>query len=339
MKSSSTGAAAPVDNGGPPQVSAVLKLDTTEEFGALVAAVSSAHAIAAEADFDARSALQEAREAAVAACMKRQGFEYVPVPYRVVTTDTVIDWWQEIDGIVVPTLPSQRGDVERFGYGVQAPLSMSPIAPPSAEEEANTAYAEGLGAAGQAAYDLALTGHRADDPTTYEEAGGCQGEAWAGFPEPDAASGVRSILDSHADFVQSFRWLIIDGVAVDPRMVAMNRSWADCMEAAGVDHLADAGEEQITPYSALMLALRTAPNGDYWDAREHVADEDEPPEHRSISMSAPEIEIALADFDCRAEVGYERAANEIAVELQRSFINDHGDEVNAFLAALEAAQS
>jgi hypothetical protein len=319
-----------------PQVSAVLKLGTTEEFGALVAAVSSAHATAGEAAFEARFALQEQREAVVAACMKRQGFEYTPVPYRVITTETVIDWWQQIDAIVVPTLPAGRSDVERFGYGVQAPLSMSPIAPPSDEETANTAYSEGLGSAGQAAYDLALTGHRADDPATYEEVGGCQGEAWASFPEPNASSGTQAVLDSYGDFIQSFRWLIIDGVTLDPQMVAVNRAWADCMTTVGIDHLADVGEEQISPYAALMVALRTGPAGDYWNVGEHRTGEEEPAEYRSISMSAPEIEIALADFDCRAEVAYERTANSIALDLQRSFMNEHGGEANALMAALEA---
>jgi hypothetical protein len=168
----------------------MLKLDATEEFGALVAAVSSARTAATEADFKMRFALQEQREVAVAECMKRQGFEYTPVPYRVITTETVIDWWQQIDAIVVPTLPIKRSDVERFGYGVQEPMSMSPLAPPSEEEAANAEYVEGLSPIGQAAYDLALTGHRADDPATYEEAGGCQGEAWAGFPERGGASSV-----------------------------------------------------------------------------------------------------------------------------------------------------
>ena len=170
----SAGVAARADHESAPAVSPVLKLKTTDEFGALVTAVVSARTVAAEADFDVRFALQERREAVVAACMKDQDFQYTPVPYRDVTTETVIDWWEQIDAIVVPTLPARRFDVERFGYGVQAPLSMSPIAQPSDEEVANAQYAEGLGFAGQAAYDLALTGHRTDDPQTYEEVGGCR---------------------------------------------------------------------------------------------------------------------------------------------------------------------
>ncbi|MDR1442365.1 MAG: hypothetical protein LBJ02_08280 [Bifidobacteriaceae bacterium] len=122
---------------------------------------------------------------------------------------------------------------------------------------------------------------------------------------------------------------------MDERMVAANRAWPDCMAAVGVENLAEAGEDQVTPYADLMMALRTGPDGDYWDVGEHGADAQEPAEYRSISMSAAEIEIALADFDCRAEVGYEGIANAVALGLQRSFLDEHGAEANALMAALE----
>jgi hypothetical protein len=326
------GAVAAVDA---PQASPMMSLETTEEFAALVAAVSGARAEASEAQFAAQSTRQEQREAMVAACMKQQGFEYVPVPYKLMTSSAVTDFWQHIDSISVPTLPLSRADVERFGYGVQEPLPASVLAPLSQEEQANAAYVAQLSADAQAAYDLALTGHDAVVPATYEEAGGCRGEALATFPDPAAASQQQIVLDNHEDFIHDFRWLIIDGVVLDARMVAANRDWAKCMASAGIDHLVG-WEDQVTPYSALMLALRTDSDGVLWEPASS-GEAEEPEQYRSLAMSPPEVTIALADFDCRAEVGYHQTANQIALELQRSFINENRRQADELLAALAAA--
>jgi hypothetical protein len=212
----------------------MLKLDTTEEFAGLVASVSRAQAEASAAEFEARSERSRLTESAVADCMKRQGFDYTPQPYRPATGGVTVDWWQNIDAIVVPTLPAGREDVARFGS----------------------------------------------------------------------------------------------------RMVKLNAEWAQCMADRGIGHLEVSEEDQVTPYSALAVALRTSPDGVYWEP-DGQAGAEEPPEHRSLAMSQPEIRIALAGFDCRADLGYEATANRIALELQKSFVNEHGGEVSRLLAALE----
>jgi hypothetical protein len=244
-----------------------------------------------------------------------------------------IDFWQHIDSISVPTLPASRPEVERFGYGVQEPQSGT--AQLSAEEQTNSAYLDQLSADAQAAYDLALTGHDAADQATYEQTGGCRGQAWAAFPEPAAASRQQSVLDNYQDLVHDFRWLIIDGVPGDIRMAAANQAWAECMTGAGIEHL-NGWEERATPYSALMLALGTDSDAVLWDPTASDGAE-EPEQYRSLAMSPPEIAIALADFDCRAEVGYEQTANQIALELQRSFIDKNRREIDQLLAALATA--
>ncbi|MDR2372522.1 MAG: hypothetical protein LBD77_00150 [Bifidobacteriaceae bacterium] len=314
----------------------MLKLSTTDEFAALVSAVSSAHSRAAEAEFAARSAWWQQAEASVAACMKRQGFAYTPTAYRLVLTSTAVDWWQNIDAIAVPTLPATRLDVERFGYGAQEPMSMSPILPASVEEQANTAFFEGLSADAQAAYELALTGHSGADAANWAESGGCRGEAEANHPQPTSFSTAQDVLDTHDDLVHSLRWLIIDGVALDQRMTAVNRDWERCMVEAGVEHLGDVGDDQVTPYAALMVAIRTDPGGVYWDAAGWPVDVEEPEEYRSLVMSEPEIRVALADFDCRRAVGYEDLANQIALELQHAFVGEHRAKLAELLAALDA---
>ncbi len=174
----------------------------------------------------ATSALMQTRvEELVKSCMKRAGFEYVPVDPNATKA--------AITGTSGLTDDEFR---RQFGYGIstvfekiveisQSPKSVDP----------NVTYRSGLDPAGQQAFDVALTGGKADVSVSgaVEAAktgdlgglGGCVEEATTSvFGGANVVSALAKIeeLDSRAE--------------ADERLVKARADWSNCMRKQGFEY-------------------------------------------------------------------------------------------------------
>ncbi len=175
---------------------------------------------------EAASALMQTRvEELVKSCMKRAGFEYVPVDPNATKA--------AITGTSGLTDDEFR---RQFGYGISTVFEkIVEISQSSKSVDPNVTYRSGLDPAGQQAFDVALTGGKADVSVSgaVEAAktgdlgglGGCVEEATtAVFGGANVVSALAKIeeLDSRAE--------------ADERLVKARADWSNCMRKQGFEY-------------------------------------------------------------------------------------------------------
>ncbi|MDR0592429.1 MAG: hypothetical protein LBG60_04045 [Bifidobacteriaceae bacterium] len=271
----------------------------------------------------------------LAACMAERGFDYWPDEYADTPVDSV--------GIAgpafasLPVLPASREAAAESGYGRSAPADVSE----SEQASANRGYFAGLTASGQAAYNIALYG--AESPDAPETEDGCAARAVAAHPEPPATERAQAAAKFWEDFgwlQQSMADLVFYGVMDSPDGVALNREWSACMASSGFDLDVDMPvlPSGPNPHYALVLALRTLPDGSLGESwLDYQGDEFTPSEERALLGSQPEIDIALADFDCRTSTNYEVRLVEIQRGLEQEFADQHKAELEQMAVAYQEA--
>ena len=228
----------------------------------------------------------------IADCMARAGFEYLPVS---------VPGDEGLSGSAgIPT----REEVERTGYGFAASVerefdNQAPLVDPNEEIRAGLSGAEGL------AYDAAMTGLDADevtwspngqplDPATglgmsgeaFELASqdGCLYQAYSSGLNPDAAA----LLGSDAYFELQQR------LASDPRMVALVNAWSECMSAEGYSYRApEQAPADIAGQAETLLS--------------DIESQSPPPTDNELDrlvddLRSREVQVALADWDCSADL-------------------------------------
>lgn len=153
-------------------------------------------------------------EAAIGACMKAQGFDYVsvdPLAQRAAITGS-----------------ARLGDTDflkQFGYGISTLYGRG-----SPQSDPNEAARSRLSALDRAAYDRALQGEnpgatfaRAVDDGDFTRLGGCTKQA------TEASFGGTQILTMLQTKLDELDQRIVQ----DPRMVRAVEQWAQCMTSAG----------------------------------------------------------------------------------------------------------
>lgn len=175
---------------------------------------------------EAGSALKQTRvEELVKACMKKAGFDYVPVDPNATKA--------AITGTSGLTDDEFR---RQFGYGISTVYEkVVEISQSSKSVDPNVTYRSKLDPAGQAAFDVALTGGKADVSVSgaVEAAktgdlsglGGCvEGATTAVFGGANVISALAKIeeLDSRAE--------------ADERLVKARADWSNCMRKQGFDY-------------------------------------------------------------------------------------------------------
>ena len=282
----------------------------------------------------------EAEEEIVAACMRDQGFTYTPV-----------DWsYFAEEGPYTPA--PERAVTEEdlafaaeFGYGVSTQSELAPAAgsqpqnpndayvaamsPQEAEAYYDAIYGPGQGQAyidGLEPYDwtkygcMGLAGHEsgrdvlvAFDDTPFEQ--------------------VRADIDA--------LWVTIDQ---DPRIMAANQEWAQCMESAGYPGFDTAASAQTSFFDEEMRILDATHGAaqydlstdDYLTSPEYLAAEQAAAEMRAALVER-ETATAVADVQCQADVDYRRIYAETSAALQQEFYDAHRTDLEAWLAAVEEA--
>lgn len=251
-------------------------------------------------------------EALVVDCMAAQGFEYEPVDQGgAVFTDPHADLTAE-----------ERA--RTIGYGFTQWIDEEP--PGSEFVDPNAERVEQMEPAEQEAYYAALYGEAPEPsfdedgeeifPETYEPTG-CQGEAWS-----EVNGGEEDIFrDLQEEFDELYQRM-----EADPRLASATDGWATCMADAGYtfttpdeifDHLNQRMEEEV--YGAAE-----------GQPLEPELDEDGnpigPPPHDEEGLARvreEEIAIATADYECNQEVDLDQIRQDVQVELEEAFIEEH----------------
>jgi hypothetical protein len=275
---------------------------------------------------EAGSALKQTRvEELVKACMKRAGFDYVPVDPN--ATKAAI------------TGTSGLTDEEfrrQFGYGISTVFEkVVEISQSGRSTDPNVTYRNGLDAAGQTAFDKALNGGNAGISVSgaVENAkagelsglGGCIEEATSAvFGNADVISALAKIeeLDTRAE--------------ADQRLVKARADWSKCMKAQGFDYPdpnavdgvitdkltaivgADAAKVlgQDATFSPLVFGSGAIPDYD---------------KAALAGLQAEELATAQADLDCE-----EKYVVDVEDKVKAEYIKKFAEENAALLTKAQA---
>lgn len=230
----------------------------------------------------------EAVETAIAACMAEAGFEYVPVD---VTAVLEVGQWMRAD----PSLSEEEYKTQ-WGYGISTRTDNPPreigLGP-------NIQIYESLSESEQVAYDRTLFGDDPDetfalalDDEDFGNLGGCTQEAVEQvFPEEMLSASFINPKD-----------ILIES---DPRVVAAEEEWVDCMSEAGYDY--EDQDEIIEEYEERLDALTGGEDPEELSGADLEALED---------LQAEEIAVTLKDFECGIPLG--ELIREIETELYGS---------------------
>ena len=271
-------------------------------------------------------------EELVAACMQKEGFDYQP---NVQTDGGVfigdgdeIDWGSE-------------EFIKQYGYGlVEWPGAdeMPDFDPGGEYFDPNQEYIDSLSESEQQAFYETLWGSEEElteeQLLELEETGGytsdwtqqgCYGAAQHVVYEED-----NSVMDAYEDpeFADLFAsmeqvWSAVwDEENKHEEIVKLDREWGDCMSDAGVTGYASSMDAQMVLSDELNM-LYSGGNDDEWV---------EPSKDELDSFKEHEIEVALADFECKKKTKYDETVQRITFDLEEKFVSENKPQLDALLA-------
>lgn len=264
---------------------------------------------------------EERRQQVIAACMKEQGFEYVPFVDVGAPADPGSDPWR----------PEDRDWVEKYGYGLtQSPYLELPQPETTAAVDPNEAYVETLTDAERRAYDEARNGKPDVAP---------EGESDGGAPEwrwQDAGCFGRAAHEVDGDdpwqqpenqqLVAAFRKFFDQRQSL-PGLAELDARWAACM--------AEAGQTGFAKQSDAQDSISTLTDR-YWEQRSDDSDDRgtmKDPDWEALADQ--EVSLALIDLTCREQVDYRQQQLRIQFAAEEQFLTDHAEELAALKSRLE----
>lgn len=258
---------------------------------------------------------QQEVEEQVAACMTEQGFEYTPVDQSQYSGFVSGEEWD----------PDSREWVEEYGYGaVNFPGRDVQPDPEEMPVDPNQEYVQSLSESEMAAYYETLHGPQPTEEElgedgSYEynwENAGCYGSAQHEVTgdDPYSSDEFKPIMDAINELYM--------GLEKSPALAELNAAWSSCMAEAGY-----AGFETQT---AAQNSIFDEINAHYENATEPI--EDDP---ALLEIQEREIDLALADLECRESTDYRQESLRAQFELEEQFVQEHKAELEALKAALQ----
>ncbi|UOY00804.1 hypothetical protein [Blastococcus sp. PRF04-17] len=265
-------------------------------------------------------------EELVAQCMQDEGFEYTPATDSgafYVGDDT--EW-----------KPDDREWVSQYGYGaVNSPFGSPFDSEPVPEEEyvdPNADYVASLSESEQMAFYEALYGVPPEEEEMSEEGqyeydwtqAGCQGAAQheVAGEDPSQSEEFKPLFDAINDLYSDHSsW---------PGMAELDAEWASCMEDAGQGGHASPMEAQNSIHEEMNKLYESVGMPE-----EDATAAPEPDRAATEALAEREVELALADLDCREEIDYGDRQAEITRTVEQRFIDDHKAELDAMVASVE----
>jgi hypothetical protein len=271
-------------------------------------------------------------EEVVASCMAEQGFEYVP---------DVLSWTAE-GSAAGPELVDLSGGGEgsdlppdefarRFGYG----FSTSPPGADTGDEDPNADLVSAMGVAERVAYHRALMG----DEQTLDDQGypagsefvttddSCSGRAYSAAPsdaEVDArerrVARVQEAYRSLVDRISDLRTRELE----EPRVLAADRAYSGCLAAEGFPGMT--GLEAPRTRALELARDLLGQDLDRTDVDPAALEE----------LRSTEIRLAVAELTCRKP--WEATFAVVRDEVERAFVEENLEELEAYRSALAAAE-
>lgn len=297
------------------------KSPLSEYLGADFTSSGGGYRVAVDGDDDGPTEEQLAQqrrvEDAIAACMRGQGFRYVPVPPEARSKDRFADAFR---------LPPAQFAAQ-YGYGIST-IDFADVE----SEDPNTAIRDALSDRARTAYDKALNGERSQPgdadgngaKVAVRGPGGCRGKAL------DQVYGAGTAAKKGADKSQEmrrFESLFTDIEALrkriqnDPEVTAANRIWADCMAAAKQTGLSkpDAARDKVARRFDQLLGVAPGQRKKVELGPDALRDIDPA---GLAAVRRFELAVAKADYDCRQK-GYDKTYEQVQYAAEREFIDDH----------------
>lgn len=259
------------------------------------------------------------REELMAQCMQDEGFEYVPVPTASVSFDTGEEW-----------KPDDREFVSQWGYGaIEYPGANEQPDPEEMTTDPNADYVGSLSESEQNAFYEALYGpspseEELSEDGSYEynwQTAGCSG--WASH-EISGDDPLQS--DEFADVMDAINTFYEDTASL-PEIAELDRAWSACMDGAGYPGFATQPDAQNSFYDELNTLYDESTSDTGVD------------QAKLDALHEREVELALADLDCREDLDYRAKYDKAQFAAEEAFIEDHKAELDAMKAAAEQARS
>lgn len=279
-------------------------------------------------------------EELTATCMKEAGFEYTPDVNNGGTITGDDGLWQ----------PDSREWVAQYGFGVfNNPYADQQIGDGEEYVNPNQDYVSSLSESEQSAFYSTLSGEspteeQANDPDFDWSAldRGCQGEA------NDQVSNSSRQQELYAEYEPLLQRVndLYSTMQSSAEMKDLDGAWATCMSDAGQSgytRQSEPSEKLYEAQNAFYEEQNTASeNFDFENATSaeieaFYAETDPTSTPEWKQQAEDEIEIALADFDCRTKTDYANKSLRLQFDAEEKFIADNKSELDAFKAAAEQA--
>jgi hypothetical protein len=240
------------------------------------------------------SRLQRKAEELVAACMKKEGFEYTP----------------ESVGFDAAAIETQTKDREAFakkyGYGLSTLINL----PKVGVKTKNQQYLEKLSKADKRAYNIALLGVDPDKPSAADAQIGQDTKSCAGKANTALFGDLAAIsaLGTKYEDLQK-------RVAANPAVVKAVREWSACMKKSGFEY---AKEEAVVSDLSARLTKILGPQQFGVASADSLDKVDRP---GLAKLQKEELAIAKVDWDCsKKHLG---PRDKIAKDLNKTFIAEN----------------
>ena len=267
-------------------------------------------------------------EELVSSCMKRSGFEYIPVDPTASAT-----------AVVGTTGLSDDEYRKQYGYGISTIFEKVVAAAQSTASsvDPNAAIRTKLDAAGAAAYDKALTGGNADVSVfgavdaakagDLSGLGGCVKEGTVGvFGDANVTAALSKIeeLDKRTE--------------ADPRLVAAKALWAKCMKDAGFDYsdpnaVDGVIQDKLAAIVGAGAAKSLGEGGKFNPAA--FSPSNLPPYDKAALAKLQAEELSTAQTDLACEVKYVKEIDaKVKDEYQKKFASENASIITKAQAKL-----
>lgn len=270
---------------------------------------------------DEQKATEDAEQAEVqgriASCMAQQGFTYRPQTRS----------YRDLAGGDAEWKPNDRDWVAQWGYGaVDYPGDTGSAAE---KTDPNAAYLETLSSSERAAWETALYGSASGEGSTgsderLAEAGGCWGQATEeASSDPLSTDQFAPLLDAMNQFEeQQARW---------PGQAQLDAEWSACMAEAGRSGIPSPRDAQDRIFTQVSDLAKKDKGSEKSSSTARTPEMD--------AMKKTEVEMALADLDCRQKTDYDARAEKVRWTAEEQFVADHKAELDAAKAAAEQSQA
>ncbi len=297
---------------------------------------------------DELAQLERQAEEQIVACMKAEGFEYIPADHGIsqaISGDEDLPYgsraWTEVYGFGVTTqrFPESSVSPEAVGF----PDEM--IGDYSEEDDPNAAYLDSLSDSEREAYNAALWGddimfeeppdEESSEVTTMDEyePSGCQAIA---YEEAFGGGGGGGFYEAFGDEIQE----LYERMESDPRVTEAEQDIEACVSEQGLDYLsATDAWEYFEP--KLQAFDQGPPEGsEDWTEDEWIEWQEaqgptgvgpaltDEQKNELAELQTEEIEMALAAYDCGGSmVAMASLYQEVLTEYETEFLDTHADEI------------